>query len=119
MARPIGTTIYKISPRAAWQEAERTGVFSGAPIDIADGYIHFSTAGQVGETAARHFRGQADLVLAAVDAAFLGDDLRWEPSRGGDLFPHLYAPLRMAAVLSVADLPLGPDGIPVVPDLPS
>ncbi len=110
------TTIYKISPRAAWREAEAAGVFRGAPIDLADGYIHFSAAHQVAETAAKHFRGQADLVLAAIDADKLGDALRWEPSRGGDLFPHLYGPLPMTAVTTVVDLPLAADGAPIAPE---
>ena len=83
-------TIYKICDRALWREAERTGVFTGAPVDHADGFIHFSTAAQVAETAARHFAGKADLLLVAVDAAALGPALRYEPSRGGALFPHLY-----------------------------
>lgn len=104
------TLIYKISPRGAWAEAEKAGVFAGAPVDLADGFIHFSAADQVRETAARHFAGQADLVLVTVDAQALGSALVWEPSRGGALFPHLYGPLPMQAVVSVADLPLGPDG---------
>ncbi len=83
-----------------WREAARDGVFRGAPIDLADGYIHFSTAAQVAETAARHFAGATDLVLVAVDAAALGDALRWEPSRGGALFPHLYGTLPLSAVHS-------------------
>jgi uncharacterized protein (DUF952 family) len=107
--------IYKISPKAAWAEAAAAGVFTGAPVDVADGYIHFSTAAQAVETAAKHFAGQADLVLAAIDASALGEALTWEPSRGGDLFPHLYAPLRMSAVRWVRDLPLGPDGRHVFP----
>jgi uncharacterized protein (DUF952 family) len=110
------TIIYKISPRAAWRAAEAEGRFIGAPIDLADGYIHFSAAHQVAETAAKHFRGQADLVLAAIDAERLGTALRWEPSRGGDLFPHLYGPLPMSAVTAVVDLPLGADGAPIVPE---
>ncbi len=104
------TTIYKICPATLWQEAEQAGVFYGAPVDLADGYIHFSTAAQVGETARRHFAGQADLVLVRVDAEALGPALRWEPSRGGDLFPHLYGPLPLAAVRAVDPLPIGPDG---------
>lgn len=107
--------IYKISPRALWREAEETGRFAGAPIDRADGYIHFSTAAQVAETAARHFAGADDLVLVSVEAEALGPALRYEPSRGGDLFPHLYADLDLAAVRSVADLPLGADGRHVFP----
>ena len=104
------TTIYKISAAALWREAERAGAFTGAPVDLADGYIHFSTAGQVAETAARHFAGMADLVLVAVDARALGAALRYEPSRGGALFPHLYGTLPMAAVRWVKPLPLGADG---------
>lgn len=108
-------TIYKISPREAWQQAEAAGRFTGAPVDVADGYIHFSTAAQARETAAKHFAGQADLVLVAVDADALGAALAWEPSRGGALFPHLYADLPMAAVRWVRPLPLGPDGVHVFP----
>jgi uncharacterized protein (DUF952 family) len=102
--------IYKISSAALWREAERAGAFTGAPVDIADGFIHFSTAAQVAETAARHFAGVADLVLIAVDAAALGAALRYEPSRGGALFPHLYGALPLSAVHWVKPLPLGPGG---------
>ena len=108
--------IYKICPQALWREAEAKGVFEGAPVDLQDGYIHFSTAAQMRETAARHFGGQADLVLVAVAEGDLGEKLCYEPSRGGDLFPHLYAPLRLSAVKWVAPLPLGPDGVHVFPD---
>ncbi|MHC5654432.1 DUF952 domain-containing protein [Stappia sp. ICDLI1TA098] len=104
------TLIYKISPATDWREAEAAGVFTGAPVDLADGFIHFSAADQVRETAGKHFAGRSDLVLAAIDAASLGDKLVWEPSRGGAHFPHLYASLPMSAVVSVVDLPLGPDG---------
>lgn len=110
--------IYKICPRALWREAERAGRFDGAPIDLADGYIHFSTAAQLRETAALHFAGADDLVLVAVDAAALGDALRYEVSRGDALFPHLYASLPLAAVRGVVPLPLEggshvfPAGIP-------
>jgi len=107
--------IYKISPRALWRRAEDIGRFEGAPIDRSDGYIHFSTAAQVAETAARHFAGAEDLVLVAVEAEDLGPALRYEPSRGGDLFPHLYADLDLKAVRSVSDLPLGADGRHVFP----
>ena len=103
-------TIYKISTAALWREAERAGIFTGAPIDLTDGYIHFSTAEQVKQTAALHFKGQADLVLAAVDTAALGSALKYEPSRGGALFPHLYGTLPMAAVRWAKPLPLGPQG---------
>jgi uncharacterized protein (DUF952 family) len=106
MAEPI----YKICPRALWREAERQGRFDGSPADRADGYIHFSTADQLAETADRHFRGQRGLVLVAVDAAALGPALRWEEAREGALFPHLYGPLPLSAVLWVRPLPLGPDG---------
>ena len=102
--------IYKISPAGLWREAEWAGAFTGAPVDLADGFIHFSTAGQVRETAARHFAGHADLVLVAVNGDALGAALRYEPSRGGALFPHLYGTLPLSAVRWVKPLPLGPGG---------
>lgn len=102
--------VYKIAPRPLWEAARAAGVFAGAPVDHADGFIHFSTAEQARETAARHFAGQDDLLLVAVDAEALGEALRWEPSRGGALFPHLYGPLPLSAVVSVAPLPRGADG---------
>ena len=102
--------IYKIAPEALWREAEKNGRFTGAPIDIADGFIHFSTADQVRETAAKHFAGQTGLLLIAIDATRLGDALKYEVSRGGALFPHLYAPLALGAVAWVRPLPLGADG---------
>ena len=111
------TLIYKICPDPLWRDAERAGVFAGAAIDLADGYIHFSTAAQVAETAARHFGRQSGLVLVAVEAEALGDALRYEPSRGGDLFPHLYAPLTLDAVRWVKPLPLGADERHVLPPL--
>lgn len=107
--------IYKICPRVLWRAAEDEGRFTGAAIDLADGFIHFSTAGQVTETAARHFAGVENLVLVAVEADALGPALRYEPSRGGDLFPHLYGDLSLDAVRSVVDLPLGPDGRHTLP----
>ena len=110
-------TIYKICPEALWREAEAAGTFQGAAIDLTDGYIHFSTADQARETAAKHFAGQRDLLLIAVDAAALGDALKYEPSRGGALFPHLYAELDLAAVRWVKPLPLGAGGGHVFPDL--
>jgi uncharacterized protein (DUF952 family) len=113
----VPTTIYKICERALWREAERAGLFRGAPVDARDGFIHFSTAAQVRETAARHFAGAADLMLIAVEAAALGGALRWEVSRGGDLFPHLYGPLPLAAVLWAKPLPLGGDRRHVFPEL--
>ena len=109
--------IFKICPEPLWREAEAAGIFEGAPIDIIDGYLHFSTAQQVRETASRHFAGQRDLLLVAIDGDRLGDALRYEPSRGGDLFPHLYAALPLSAVLWVKPLPLGKDGLHAFPDL--
>jgi len=109
--------IYKICPESLWREAERAGVFHGAPVDHADGFIHFSTAAQVRETAARHFAEQNELLLISVDADALGATLKWEPSRGGALFPHLYAPLPLTAVRKVEALPLGADGAHVFPPL--
>ncbi|PST27377.1 DUF952 domain-containing protein [Mesorhizobium plurifarium] len=113
----MNATIYKIVPALLWQEARRTGRFAGAPVDLADGFIHFSTRDQVVETAARHFEGQEDLLLVAVDANALGDKLVYEPSRGGALFPHLYAPLPLKAVLWEKPLPLRPDGQHSFPEL--
>lgn len=108
--------IYKICPAAPWRDAERDGAFRGAGVDQRDGFIHFSTAAQVAETAAKHFAGAAALVLVAVDPGLLDGRLKWEPSRGGDLFPHLYAALPLSAVKWVAPLPLGPDGRHVFPE---
>lgn len=102
--------IYKIAPASLWRQAQDRGRFDGAPIDLADGYIHFSTADQSEETARKYFSGKADLLLIAVDAKRLGDDLRYEPSRDGALFPHLYAPLPLDAVVFAKPLPLQPDG---------
>lgn len=102
--------IYKIILRSAWEAAAAAGEFAGAPVDLADGYIHFSTAEQAIETAAKHFAGQRDLLLVAFDPKSFGDALVWEPSRGGALFPHLYAPLSTALAVSVAPLPLAADG---------
>ncbi len=109
--------IFKICPAALWRDAEAKGLFEGAPVDLADGFIHFSTAAQVAETAAKHFSGMADLLLVAVDEAALGPALRYEISRGGAAFPHLYGPLPLSAVVSVRPLPLGADGRHVFPDL--
>jgi uncharacterized protein (DUF952 family) len=108
--------IFKIMPRALWAAAEKAGVFNGAGIDITDGYIHFSTANQMRETASKHFVGQADLVLVAINENKLGSSLKYEVSRGGDLFPHLYAPLQTAQVEWAKPLPLGHDGVHVFPD---
>ncbi len=110
-------TIYKIVPRELWQEARAAGLFKGASIDLKDGYIHFSTAAQAIETARLHFAGQAGLLLVAVDATLFGEALKWEASRGGDLFPHLYADLPLDAVLWEKPLALGDDGLHVFPNM--
>ena len=91
--------VYKIVPAALWHEAELAGLFTGSPVDERDGFIHFSTADQLAETARKHFSGEHDLLLVTVDAKQL--ELRWEPSRGGQLFPHLYGVLPLSAVLTV------------------
>ena len=97
--------IYKVLTVAEWRGAQAAGEFRGSAVDLADGFVHFSTAGQVVETAARYFAGQTGLALLTVDTTRLGDELRWEPSRGGALFPHLYAALPLDAVIAEATLP--------------
>lgn len=109
------TNIYKICTAAEWSEAEREGRYRGSAVDRRDGFIHFSTAEQAAETAARHFAGQRDLVLVTVDADALGDRLTWEPSRGGALFPHLYGELNVTAIRRVDPLPLDASGRHVFP----
>jgi uncharacterized protein (DUF952 family) len=104
--------IYKILSREEWILAQVAGVFEGSAADRRDGFIHFSTAAQAAETARRHFAGQSDLVILEVEAAELGAALRWEPSRGGDLFPHLYGLLPADRVRTVTEAPLGADGAP-------
>jgi uncharacterized protein (DUF952 family) len=111
----VTSLIFKIAPAGLWREAVEKGSFSGSPIDLEDGFIHFSTAAQARDTAAKHFAGAEDLVLVAVSTA--GLDLRWEPSRGGDLFPHLYDELPLGAVRWVKPLPLAADGRHQFPDL--
>jgi uncharacterized protein (DUF952 family) len=106
----MSALLFKICDNALWQAAETAGVFAGAGADLRDGYIHFSTADQVVETAARHFSRHDDLVIVAVDADALGAALVWEPSRGGALFPHLYGTLPLTAVRWVKLLPRGTDG---------
>jgi len=108
-------SIYKIVTQSQWREAEEGGLFRGAPVDLADGFIHFSTAEQVAETVAKHFAGQDDLLLVAVDEAALGKALKYEVSRGGALFPHLYADLPLSAVLWVKPMPLGANGVHRLP----
>jgi uncharacterized protein (DUF952 family) len=110
-------TIYKIVPRALWEEAVTSGSFAGSAVDLADGFIHFSTAAQVHETAAKHFHGVTDLLLVAVEAGALGDALEWEPSRGGALFPHLYGPLPASVATWVKPVSSDGDGRPVLPAL--
>jgi uncharacterized protein (DUF952 family) len=102
--------IYKICDAALWSAAMEAGVFDGAEIDLADGYIHFSTAEQMRETAAKHFAGRENLTLIAVEADALGEALKWEPSRGGALFPHLYRPLQTAEAAWTEPLPMGGNG---------
>lgn len=113
----MSTVIYKILSAEAWRAAVAAGRFTGVGIDHQDGYIHFSPAEQAEETARKHFAEARDLVLVAVDPRPLGAALKWEPSRGGALFPHLYGALELEAVLWVKPLPLGPDGRHVFPSL--
>ncbi len=111
------TMIYKICEAAQWRQAERDGGFRGSAVDLADGYIHFSTAAQVAGTAAKHFAAMSGLVLVAVETDKLGAALKWERSRGGDLFPHLYGTLPLTAVRWVKPLRLDEDGRHVLPKL--
>jgi len=108
--------IYKILTTPQWQALEAEGETRGAPVDLADGFVHLSSADQLAETAAKHFAGQRGLWLIALEADAISDALKWEPSRAGALFPHLYAPLRRADVVSARPLPLGPDGAHILPD---
>ncbi|SDI53203.1 Uncharacterized conserved protein, DUF952 family [Bradyrhizobium lablabi] len=110
-------TIYKISPASAWREAERQGVYKGSADDLRDGFIHFSTAAQVAETARKHYFGQTGLFLIAVDAEALGDALRWERSRNDELFPHLYGELDIGAVTAILDMRARSDGYHDIPEL--
>jgi uncharacterized protein (DUF952 family) len=109
--------IYKICSASAWREAERQGVYRGSADDVSDGFIHFSKASQVAETARKHFFGQTGLFLIEVDADALGDALRWEPSRNDELFPHLYGELDLGAVIGVRDMHARPDGYHDIPEL--
>jgi uncharacterized protein (DUF952 family) len=111
------TTVYKICEQPLWRAAEAAGRFDGSAVDIHDGFIHFSTATQLAETAQKHFARQSDLLLIAVDADALATALKWEPSRGGDLFPHLYAALPLSAVRWVRPLPDERDGRRELPEL--
>ncbi|MBV9150861.1 MAG: DUF952 domain-containing protein [Alphaproteobacteria bacterium] len=109
--------IYHMCPAETWQAAERAGTYRGTADDLRDGFIHFSTAEQIAESARRHRAGQVGLVLIAVESARLGHRLKWEKSRGGYLFPHLYGALHPSEVASVGPLPLGPDGEHMFPPL--
>ncbi len=111
------TTIYKICGQPEWQEMQRDGRYGGSAIDRLDGFIHFSTATQAKETAAKHFAGQTGLMLVAVDAEALGAALKWEPSRGGALFPHLYGALPLSAVRWAKPLPDEAGGTRLFPEL--
>jgi uncharacterized protein (DUF952 family) len=102
--------VFKILREAEWRALQAAGATAGAPVDLADGFVHLSAADQVEETARRHFAGEPGLWLLACEADALGPALVWEPSRGGALFPHLYRPLRLADVIAARPLPLGPDG---------
>jgi len=107
--------IFKILRAEEWQTLLAEGRTHGAPIDVADGYIHFSTANQTRETLDKHFAGEDNLILLAVETDGLGADLKWEPSRGGALFPHLYSLLRLADVAWSAPISLSPGGAHILP----
>jgi uncharacterized protein (DUF952 family) len=113
------TVIYKICQRKEWLAAEGHGEFRGSQADARDGFIHFSTAAQLAGTAARHFAGASDLLLVAVDASALGQALKWETSRGGELFPHLYAALPFKAVRWTRPLADEVNGVRPMPELSS
>lgn len=104
------TTAYKILSDAEMEALEHQGSFAGAPVDLQDGYVHLSSASQIQGTLDKHFAGRADLWIAAVDLEVLGEAVKWEESRGGALFPHLYAPLPLSAVIAYSPLERHPDG---------
>ncbi len=108
--------VYKVVTREAWEDACRLGAFGGSDDDLNDGFIHLSAAHQLAGTLAKHFKGQTDLVLITLDADALGDKLKWEPSRGGDLFPHLYGALPTAAARNVRTLKSDAGGVPILPE---
>ncbi|HEY1414667.1 MAG TPA: DUF952 domain-containing protein [Caulobacteraceae bacterium] len=110
--------IYKILQRVVWEDAQSKGRFEGAGVDLQDGFIHFSTRSQAAETARRYFRDQPDLLILEVESDTLGEVLKWEPSRGGDLFPHLYASLACERVIAVHAAPLDDEGVPRLDGLP-
>ena len=103
-------TAYKVLTADQMAVLEQGGVFAGAPVDLADGYIHLSTAGQLTDTVDKHFAGQSDLHVAAVDLEAMGEAVKWEESRGGQLFPHLYADLPLTAVIAYGPLKRDDDG---------
>jgi uncharacterized protein (DUF952 family) len=110
------TLVFKIATATQWASAVETGAFAGSIDDLRDGFIHLSAGDQLSGTLAKHFRGQSDLVLIAFTALSLAPELKWEVSRGGDLFPHLYAPLAAIHALWVKPLTLDAEGIPQVPE---
>jgi len=110
------TTIYKICERASWRLAEQTGTYRGSAADARDGFIHFSMAAQLAATMAKHFAGHRDLLLVAIDGNALGAALKWEPSRGGELFPHLYAALPLTAVRWTKPVPDEVSGRRILPE---
>lgn len=109
--------VYKLLTRAEWAAAEARGVFEGSAIDLADGFIHFSTAAQAPETGRRYFSGMTDLVIVGFEDEALGAGLKWEPSRGGDLFPHLYGPLPTRLAIEVREVALDAGGAPLLDGL--
>ena len=111
----LPSVAYKVLTHQQMIELERDGVFEGAPIDLADGYIHLSSEDQLAETVAKHFAGQEGLHLVVVDLTVLGDAVKWEPSRGGQLFPHVYAPLPLSAALAYGPLERAADGSVALP----
>jgi uncharacterized protein (DUF952 family) len=108
--------VFKIAPRTAWENACRSGTFAGSEHDLRDGFIHLSAAHQLAGTLAKHFKGQTDLVLITFDAGELGPELKWEPARDGDLFPHLYADLPTRAARDVRLLRSDASGVPIIPE---
>lgn len=111
------TRVYKLLTRAEWAAAEAKGLFEGSAVDLADGFIHFSTAAQAPETGRRYFSGLSDLVIVGFEDEALGAGLKWEPSRGGDLFPHLYGPLPTTLAVEVRNVALDASGVPVLEGL--
>jgi uncharacterized protein (DUF952 family) len=107
--------VFKVVTRAAWEDACRSGTFAGSADDVRDGFIHLSTREQLAGTLAKHFRGQDGLVLIQFETHLLGEQLRWEKSRGGDAFPHLYTVLPTGSACTLHALDLGPDGAPMLP----